>query len=429
MTYYIDPETGVVGNHGHSEESPLPSIDRCTFEPGDTVLFKRGTVIRSSLQLCGGNEKWVITYGAYGVGENPVVNPSVQANSPLQWREVMPGIWYFTDPLPSEMCNIVFNNGESFGNLRWSLKDLKHSGDWTCEQLGYSMRYEDPKDADGTLYLACNDNPAAVYRSIELVVWGDRRAVSVQQYAVIENFTFEKSGVHGFSATHAHHVHIRNCTFRCIGGGVFDREQKVRLGNAVEFWNGASDCMVENCTFEDIYDTGITHQGNSDSQLPQRLVFRHNTFRRCGLAAYEWRGPSSKDIVFEDNYCVEAGGAFTMQGELTPRRTEAIESICACTFVLIWLKEEELPEGEINCTIQNNKFAADSACEAVLFSTLDQRAYRQFIVDNNQYIQSGVKPLAYVDGKKYYFSDFETYQTETGKDRNSHIIVMDPETH
>lgn len=73
MTYYIDPETGVVGNHGHSEESPLPSIDRCTFEPGDTVLFKRGTVIRSSLQLCGGNEKGVITYGAYGVGENPVV--------------------------------------------------------------------------------------------------------------------------------------------------------------------------------------------------------------------------------------------------------------------------------------------------------------------------------------------------------------------
>lgn len=121
-------------------------------------------------------------------------------------------------------------------------------------------------------------------------MWGDRRAVSVQQYAVIENFTFEKSGVHGFSATHAHHVHIRNCTFRCIGGGVFDREQKVRLGNAVEFWNGASDCMVENCTFEDIYDTGITHQGNSDSQLPAEIGFptQHVPSMRLGCLRMAW---------------------------------------------------------------------------------------------------------------------------------------------
>ena len=425
MIYYVDPENGKSENNGVCMSSPLLSVEDRNFEPGDKVLFKRGTVIRSELQLNDGNETGSITYGAYGEGANPVVNPSVRADLPAQWREDSPGIWYFTDPIPSEMCNIVFNDGESFGNLRWSKKDLKHTGEWTYGHLGYSMYYEEPENKDSRLYLVCDTNPASYYRSIELVVWGKRQAVTVQQYAVIENLTFEKCGVHGFSATNANSVHIRNCKFRCIGGGVFDRSQKVRLGNAVEFWNGAVDCSVENCIFEDIYDSGITHQGNEQSELPERLVFRRNTFRRCGLAAYEWRGPLSKDIVFEDNYCEEAGGAFTMQGEASPRRTETLEPICACAFVLIWLKARDLPDGQICCTIRNNKFNAASGCEAIIVSTLDNSAYRQFVIDHNQYIGISRKPLAYIRGKKYYFRDFEAYQADTDKDQNSSFSTVD----
>ena len=41
---------------------------------------------------------------------------------------------------------------------------------------------------------------------------------------------------------------------------------------------------------------------------------------------------------------MEAGGAFTLQGEGNPRRTEKIENISACVFVLIWYKEEDLAE-------------------------------------------------------------------------------------
>ncbi len=425
MIYYIDPENGKSENSGICISSPLLSVENRIFEPGDKVLFKRGTVIRSELNLAGGNETGSITYGAYGEGANPVVNPSVRADLPAQWKEASPGIWYFTDTVPSEMCNIVFNDGESFGNLRWSKKDLKHTGEWTCEQLGYSMNYEKPENKDGRVYLVCNMNPAEYYRSIELVVWGKRQAVTVQQYALIENLTFEKCGVHGFSATKAQNVYIRNCTFRCIGGGVFDRRQKIRLGNAVEFWNGAVDCTVEDCLFEDIYDSGITHQGNAQSELPERLVFRRNTFRRCGLAAYEWRGPLSRDIVFEDNVCEEAGGAFTMQGEASPRRTETLEPICACAFVLIWLKNQDLPDGQICCTIRNNKFNAVSGCEAIIVSTLENSAYHQFEIDHNQYIGSGRQPLAYICGKKYYFRDFEAYQTDTDKDKNSSFSAVE----
>lgn len=427
MTYYIDPENGADGNDGRSENAPLMSVSGRSFEPGDTVLFKRGSVIRSALFLCSGTEQGVITYGAYGEGENPVVNLAVEASSPLQWREVRPGIWLFNEPLPSEPCNIVFNGGDAFGNLRWSLKDLKQTGEWTCDRLGYSMRSTVPENYNGKLYLACNGNPAVAYRSIELVVWGARQAVHAQCYVVIENITFEKSGVHGFSATHAHHIHIRNCTFRCIGGGVFAFEQRIRLGNAVEFWNGANDCVVEHCIFEDIYDSGVTHQGNAESSVPQRLIFRHNLFRRCGLAAYEWRGPSSKDIVFENNQCMEAGGAFTMQGEPLPRRTETIEDIHACVFVLIWLKEQDLPEDDVYCSIRNNEFHAGTGCEAILLSTLHSRAHRQFIINNNQYFQPAGQVLARINGTVYYAEDYRNYQLDTGQDRDSHFVISEGE--
>ena len=432
MTYYIDPAKGDARNDGRSENAPLLSADDRIFEPGDIVLFKRGSVIRSALFLCSGNEAGSITYGAYGEGENPTVNPSVAASNPSQWSEESPGIWRFNEPLPSEPCNIIFNDGEAFGNLRWSVGDLKQTGEWTCSRLGYSMIYEEPAANSGTLYLACNENPAKVYRTIELVIWGERKAVHAQSYVVIENMTFEKSGVHGFSATRAQHIHIRNCKFRCIGGGVFDFDQRVRLGNAVEFWNGANDCVVEHCFFEDIYDAGVTHQGNAGSSVPQRLIFRHNLFRRCGLAAYEWRGPSSKDIVFEDNRCMEAGGAFTMQGEQLPRRTETIDDIRACVFVLIWLKEQDLPEDDVSCSIRNNEFYAAPGCEAILLSTLDSRARRQFIINNNQYFLPAQQApagqiLARINGTAYYAEDYRAYQADTGQDRNSHFIIAEDE--
>jgi aryl-alcohol dehydrogenase-like predicted oxidoreductase len=54
---------------------------------------------------------------------------------------------------------------------------------------------------------------------------------------------------------------FRNCDFRFIGGAVWHRGQRIRFGNAIEFWDGASDNTVEGCLFDNIYDSGVTHQG------------------------------------------------------------------------------------------------------------------------------------------------------------------------
>ena len=81
-----------------------------------------------------------------------------------------------------KICNIVFDDGASFGNLRWSQEDLKKPGEWYYTRLGHGVRYEKPSQwpmwGNGTLYVCCPQNPASVYASIELVCWGDRMAVT-----------------------------------------------------------------------------------------------------------------------------------------------------------------------------------------------------------------------------------------------------------
>ena len=433
MVYYIDPQNGSDSNAGTTPEMSWCTITGRVFEPGDQVLFRRGSVIRKALRLPGGSREGVITYGAYGDGPDPVVNPSVNAGKKELWTEERPGIWRFAGSLPGEMCNIVFNDGASFGNLRWSQEELKKPGEWYYTLLGHSMNEgEWERWGKGTLYLACDRNPADAWEQIELVHWGDRMVVEAEPYVVIENFTFEKSGVHGFSATRVHHVVIRHCTFRCIGGGVFDRKTKVRLGNAVEFWNGACDCTVEHCVFSDIYDSGVTHQGTyPESQVPARIRFCNNLFLRCGMAAYEWRGPASRDIVFENNICLYPGGPLSRQGEDGRRRTEN-ERFNPMTgvSVLIWRLEQEIEPGEIYCTIRNNVFGQAPNDGGAISSGVDEAHMRRFVIEDNLYCQAdggtlirmGTAPDPENTGKTWSAEQFAQYQQETGFDKDSRIL-------
>lgn len=421
MTYYVDPQEGNQLHDGLSEAAPLLDIQGRQFAPGDTVLFKRGTVIKKALFLSSGSEEGYITYSAYGEGADPVINPSVDASSPEDWREEQPGIWRFLGTLTSEMCNIVLNDGESFGNLRWELGDLHQEGEWFYTLLGLGCK----EQSDGILYLACSQNPGLQYRTIELVTRETHQSVTAKRYVKIEHLTIEKNGIHGFAASHADHIEIRHCTFRCIGGGVFDLPSRVRLGNAIEFWDGAADCIVEHCVFEDIYDSGVTHQGAlPTSWIPERLYFRNNIFIRCGMAAYEWRGPSSRDIYFENNLCLQAGGAFTMQGEQPPRRTEIPFSPATCVYVLIWRLEQGIPFQDTFCTVRNNIFCNVPSYGAAISSGIDEPFMKQFVIDNNFYVQNDASALVRTNMGVYNKDSFRRYQEENGFDQNSTTLPI-----
>jgi hypothetical protein len=421
--YHIDPAGGDDTNDGLSPARPVKSHAERDICPGDTVLFKRGSVIRGMLHTQSGAEGAPVTYGAYGEGENPTFLGSVAVGDPDRWAEEKPCLWRYDGGFPSEVCNLIFNHGESCGNLRWQLDDLSEPGEWHYTGIGRSSDAEANREADaeaGSLYLFSTDNPAKVYSSIECALWGDRRLVGGRNHVVLEDLSFRNAGVHGYQEVHTQQITIRRCDFRFIGGAVWNRERRIRFGNAIEFWDGASDILVEACRFDNIYDSGVTHQGGETRNIPEGLVFRNNLFVDCGMAAYECREPS-REVYFEHNTCINAGGGFSMQGEAPPRQSEIYPQPVG-HHVFIWRIDPDTQPGRV--TIRHNLFV-EAPYGSAIYSIIDSADERRFVLDGNGYSQTTGTHLIHFGGQSYRPEEFGRYQAESGQDAESRIIEPD----
>jgi hypothetical protein len=408
-TYHIDPEGGDDANDGLTPSRPLKTYAARTFIGGDAVLFKRGSVIRDKLYTCNGTEESPVVYGAYGEGPKPAFLGSVPLNTRERWVEERPSIWRYTEAPSSEVCNLVFNNGASCGTLRWQLEDLRQPGEWHYTEFGMQR-------GGGVLYLRSPTNPSLAYENIECVLWGQRKLVGGEHHIILENLSFQNSGVHGYQEFHARRVIIRNCEFRFIGGAVWNRERRIRFGNAVELWDGASDVEVEGCLFNNIYDSGVTHQGGGTRNIPERLFFRNNLFVDIGLAAYESREPS-REVYFEHNTCINAGGGFSMQGQTPPRQSDPYPQPVGY-HVWAWMIDPRTQPG--NVYIRHN-LLCESFGPAVCLS-IDPADAQKFMLDHNCFWKTTPSRLIeWGGGRSYMLSEFAKYQAECDRDKHSRI--------
>jgi hypothetical protein len=84
----------------------------------------------------------------------------------------------------------------------------------------------------------------------------------------------------------------------------------VRYGNAIEFWGGASDHLVENCRIWEVYDAALTNQNKTATVHQENIVYRNNIIRNCEYSFEYWNGPETsvtRNIRFVNNTCVNAG--------------------------------------------------------------------------------------------------------------------------
>jgi hypothetical protein len=327
-----------------------------------------------------------------------------------KWVEERPAIWRYADPPSSEVCNLIFNKGAACGILRWQLDDLRQPGDWHYTEFG-------KEQGGGVLYLCSPTNPGLAYKNIECALWGHRKLVGGEHHILLENLSFQNSGVHGYQEFHARRVVLRNCDFRFIGGAVWNRDRRIRFGNAVELWDGASDVTVEGCRFDNIYDTGVTHQGGGTQHIPERLFFRNNMFTNIGLVAYESREPS-REVYFEQNTCINAGGGFSMQGETPPRKTDPYPQPVGY-HVWAWMIDPGTQAG--NVYIRHN-ILCESTGPAVCLSIAPADA-QKFILDHNCYWKTSPgRLIEWGGGRAYLPSDFARYQAECARDQHSRIV-------
>lgn len=299
VTYYISPD-GNDANDGTSPETAWKTIGGyqahlSQLQAGDAVLFARESVFRGHMDLVSG-----VSYGAYGTGRKPAIYGSAQdvADSKFWHKTDMPNIWLFENEKKTDVGVIVFDHGYKIGvKQRFSLSEVTKDLDFFSDREA------------GKVYLYCEENPAQRFKSIEICD-NTRNILQAQpgcHDVVIENLTVKYGGSHGMHFTPgANHITIRNCEIGWIGGCVLTGfgNGTVRFGNAIEFWNNCSDILIENNWVYQVYDAGITHQGDGKELLQKNITYRGNLVEYCTYG-FEFflggEGSKMQNILYEKN--------------------------------------------------------------------------------------------------------------------------------
>ena len=235
-------------------------------EKGDSVLFKRGSFFREGLKIVEG-----ISYGAWGDGENPIFCGSTNLSSPDFFEKTdTPNVWRCTKEVDGDVGNFVFD-GECNATFCWEKDELIVPGAFWDNRASQGERRQRVYD-EQELLIYCPKNPAEYFSDIECISYKERALGTLVSGVTIENITFKNSSVHAL-AGEGQNITIRGCNFENIGGSGWNRDMRVRFGNAIEFWycgKEVSDILIENCTFKNVYDSCITYQGPKNATEPCR---------------------------------------------------------------------------------------------------------------------------------------------------------------
>ncbi len=145
--YYVDATLGSDANDGTSTSRPwksLAKVHNTTFQPGDTILFKRGEIWRDNnlyIDKGAGTAGAPITFGAYGTGAKPEINGGVDLSSNAAWTQYNGNTWRTANPITqpqhdymNEIGNVLFNNGQSIGAQKTSVGGCSKQGDYFYDQ-------------------------------------------------------------------------------------------------------------------------------------------------------------------------------------------------------------------------------------------------------------------------------------------------------
>lgn len=333
--YYVSAQ-GDDNNSGLSPEDALKTLsavkslsDKLT--AGDAVLFRCGDIFRGGLPIIPG-----VTYSSYGTGDKPRLYGARVNAVTLEWKLIKENV-YATDVTGySDIGCIIFNEGES-----WGYKKL-YEGD--TDVLLEGDFYHDEKNS--TLYLYTEKgNPATAFYDIEI---GERQNIMYGKpdNSTIDGLVLKYTGAHGMGFSSLEYsestgvvfngltgLTVRGCEFEWIGGSQLFKG--LRYGNGFEIWGGCDNLIIENCYFNQIYDSALTYQYKGECRNPVTItnsVTRGNLFDMCP-ASYEYYlseeadgkiNPDSdfcfKNVEFSDNICRRSGYGWGMQ---RPDRTYA----------------------------------------------------------------------------------------------------------
>lgn len=113
-SYYVDAELGDDANNGTSTKTPWKSLEKVnssTFQPGDQILFKTGSIFSGQLKLTSsGSSENPIIVSSYGTGNKPIINGDGVLSGAVELYNVQ-----YIEVSNLEVTNNASNQGDRAG--------------------------------------------------------------------------------------------------------------------------------------------------------------------------------------------------------------------------------------------------------------------------------------------------------------------------
>lgn len=177
-TYYVDP-AGSNANDGLSPATPwrtLLKVGISTFQPGDSILFKRDGVWNEWLTPpSSGTAGNLIKFDAYGNGRPPEFT-GYYTTTNSQWANTSGNIWQITLSATQPISQLKFVRfGTIWGNLQTSQGALAHDRNW----------YYDSTNQILYVY-SSGGNPAPSFGSVTPIVLSGQSLININGASYIE---------------------------------------------------------------------------------------------------------------------------------------------------------------------------------------------------------------------------------------------------
>lgn len=344
--YYVDASNGNDMNDGRSPAKAWRAVEKVNafrFNPGDSVLFKRGELWRARLIVpSSGAPNRPITFGAYGHGEKPVINGAqVLAN----WVSEGKNIWSaaaFTPEYDTEI-NLVLFDGK-LGDRKAARTDLQQELDWWYHASGkrlYVYLKRPPGEFNppgieasaqfGVIYLNNQDYVAISGLALK---YSNNNAIKTHEddsdHILIEDCLITQNAGTGMSGHPGSDDWIvRNNTITYCGAPL-DRDglyvhpncNRWRIHDNVFAFNGGDDIALEGGSGHRVFrntigpsrsvSMGLAVEGGSDFEIYENEIFGHDLAgigikaANCKVFRNRIHG-NSGDGVFINNSAADSG--------------------------------------------------------------------------------------------------------------------------
>ena len=411
--YFVDSNNGSDSNTGLSSNQPLKSlsaVNAFALLPGDSVLFIRGGIWRGQLIPKSGSSNGNITYGAYGLGDKPLILGSINASLASDWVNTGSHIWQTVQSFQVDIGNIIFNSESSVGVKKWTSSSLTNQGDFWFDNSGTK-----------TLQLYSDSNPANYYSTIELALGNFIVYLEEDSFVTIQNLAFKYGSADGIEVRNSRYITIEDCELAYIGGCELINNQ--RYGGGIQFWANSNNNAVQRCYIHDIYDDAVTEQGNATigtTVQQYNIKYINNLISNCSESSFCFfiqpsivTGSFMKNIYFENNTCINAGGGWAANQRPDLKGFQIYCSENTATLDSIFIRNNIFYKSRCFIFIDNTSVPTLNYTES---------DYNCWYTDNSSDTAVAfwtAKALSY-----YTYSQFAAYQISTNED--THSLIKNP---